>query len=146
MGWTGSCWRRCRKRRAVKKASTDTGLSNVGISYDQSSRWQKLAAVPEEIFVRGVQDKTHMPTTTGLIRAGAEPKQRPAADGRGCTGAPNGAIPRHAPFRQTTPLLMADRTRDAAWIAAVVESLLEANPSLCPRLTRCSATVPRKPI
>jgi len=55
-----------------KNASTDTGLSDVGISYDQSSRWQKLAAVPEEIFERQVQDKSHMPTTAGLIRAAAE--------------------------------------------------------------------------
>jgi hypothetical protein len=102
-----------------KKASTDTRLSDVGISYDQSSGWQKLAAAPEEIFEREVQDKTHMPTTTGLIRAGAEPNQRPVADGRGGTDAqaPNGAMPRHAPsVKQGYKLLMADRTRDAAWI------------------------------
>ena len=42
-----------------KNASTDTGLSDVDISYDQSSRWQKLAAISEEIFEREVQDKTH---------------------------------------------------------------------------------------
>ena len=59
-----------------KKASTDAGLSDVGISYDQFSRWQKLAAVPEEIFERQVQDKTHMPTTAGPIRAAAEPNDR----------------------------------------------------------------------
>jgi hypothetical protein len=45
-----------------KNASTDTGLSDVDISYDQSPRWQKLAAVPEEIFEREVQKK---PTATG---------------------------------------------------------------------------------
>jgi hypothetical protein len=56
-----------------KKASTDAGLSDVGISYDQFSRWQKLAAVPEEIFERQMQDKTHVPTMAGLIRAAAEP-------------------------------------------------------------------------
>ena len=42
-----------------KKASTDTGLSNVDISYDQSSRWQKLAAISAEIFECEVQGKTH---------------------------------------------------------------------------------------
>jgi len=71
---------RCQTRRAAKNASTDTGLSDVGISYDQSSRRQKLAAVPEEIFERQVQDKIHMPTTAGLIRAAAE---------RGHAGAPD---------------------------------------------------------
>ena len=39
----------------AKKASSGTGLSDVDISYDQSPRWQKLAAVPEEIFEREVQ-------------------------------------------------------------------------------------------
>ena len=47
-----------------KNASTNTGLSDVGISYDQSSRWQKRAAVPEEIFEQ-VQDKT-LPNTAGM--------------------------------------------------------------------------------
>jgi hypothetical protein len=46
----------CRKQTAAKrdgrpKASTDTGLSGVGI---QPSRWPKLAAVSEEIFEREV--------------------------------------------------------------------------------------------
>ena len=49
-----------------KNASTNTGLSDVGISYDQSSRWQKRAAVSEEIFEQ-VQDKT-LPNTAGMAR------------------------------------------------------------------------------
>jgi hypothetical protein len=36
-----------------------TGLSDVDISQNQSSRWQKFATVPEEIFAREVQGKTH---------------------------------------------------------------------------------------
>jgi hypothetical protein len=67
-----------------KNVSADTALSNVDISYDLSSRWQKLAAVPDEIFEREVQDKTHMPTTAGLIRAAAE---------RGHAGAPDHKAP-----------------------------------------------------
>ena len=63
-----------------KKASTDAGLSDVGISYDQFSRWQKLAAVPEEIFERQMQDETHVPTIAGLIRAAAEPISATAID------------------------------------------------------------------
>ena len=41
-----------------KNASTDAGLSDGDISRDQSSRWQKFAAIPEEIFEREVQRKT----------------------------------------------------------------------------------------
>ena len=41
-----------------KNASTDAGLSDVDISHDQSSRWQKFAEIPEEIFEREVQRKT----------------------------------------------------------------------------------------
>jgi hypothetical protein len=40
-----------------KNASTDTGLSDVDISYDQSSRWQKFAAVPEEISSARCREK-----------------------------------------------------------------------------------------
>ena len=35
-----------------KNPSTNAGLSDVGISYDQSSRWQKRAAVSEKPFER----------------------------------------------------------------------------------------------
>jgi hypothetical protein len=40
-----------------KNASTGTGLSDVDISYDQSSRWQKFAAVPEEISSARCREK-----------------------------------------------------------------------------------------
>ena len=48
------------------KASTGTGLSDLGI---QPSRWQKFAAVPEEIFERQMQDKTHMPSMAAIYPA-----------------------------------------------------------------------------
>jgi hypothetical protein len=57
----------------------------VGISYDQSSLWQKLAGVPEEIFEREVQDETHMPTTTGLIRHRSPLPPMPRASARCAT-------------------------------------------------------------
>jgi hypothetical protein len=44
-----------------KNASTGTGLSDVDISYDQSSRWQKLAAVPEEISSARCREKPAKP-------------------------------------------------------------------------------------
>jgi hypothetical protein len=40
-----------------KNASTGTGLSDVDIPYDQSSRWQKFAAVPEEISSARCREK-----------------------------------------------------------------------------------------
>ena len=40
-----------------KNASTGTGLSDVDISCDQSSRWQKFAAVPEEISSARCREK-----------------------------------------------------------------------------------------
>jgi hypothetical protein len=51
------------------KASSDTRLSDLGISHDQSSKWQRLADVPDEQFEAAVagQDK---PSTNGIIRAG----------------------------------------------------------------------------
>jgi hypothetical protein len=54
----------CERTRAKrdgrpKNSSTDTGLSDVDISCDQSSHRQKLAAISEEIFGREVQGKTH---------------------------------------------------------------------------------------
>jgi hypothetical protein len=44
-----------------KNASTGTGLSDVDISYDQSSRWQKFAAVPEEISSARCREKPTKP-------------------------------------------------------------------------------------
>jgi len=40
-----------------KNASTGAGLSDVDIFYDQSSRWQKFAAVPEEISSARCKEK-----------------------------------------------------------------------------------------
>jgi len=43
------CEQTAAKRGRSKNASTGTGLSDVDIPYDQSSRWQKFATVPQEI-------------------------------------------------------------------------------------------------
>jgi hypothetical protein len=40
-----------------KSASTGMGLSDVDVPYDQSSRWQKFAAVPEEVSSARCREK-----------------------------------------------------------------------------------------
>ena len=87
-----------------KKASTDTRLSDVGISYDQSSPRQKLAAVPKEIFEHAVQDNTHMPTTAGVIqRQPCKKVPRPFTSSLRAFSTPPVNRPRHPPRRASVP-------------------------------------------
>lgn len=54
-----------------QKSSTDTRISDLGISYDQSSRWQKLAAIPEDRFEQAVtaaKQTAREVTTAALLR------------------------------------------------------------------------------
>jgi hypothetical protein len=44
-------------------------LADLGISKPQSSRWQKLAAIPECEFEQTVTGGSSKPTTNGLIAA-----------------------------------------------------------------------------
>jgi hypothetical protein len=60
--------------RPVSQAS----LKGIGISKDQSSKWQRLANVPEEIFDHELKHSPR-PTTSGIIKAGTAPKKNPVS-------------------------------------------------------------------
>lgn len=66
----------------VRSHDTTTAktLSELGISKDQSSRWQQLAAVPEDEFEAALS-AIDTPTTNGIIVA-ANPPKRPPMDDR----------------------------------------------------------------
>lgn len=55
------------ERGRPAKTSNDTTLSDLGISRDQSSQWQKLATIPDEEFEADLKDPAWRPTTSGMI-------------------------------------------------------------------------------
>ena len=54
-------------RGRPSKMSDDTTLSDLHISRDQSSDWQRLAAIPEDEFEADLADPMWRPTTSGLL-------------------------------------------------------------------------------
>jgi len=61
-------------RKGVMRSSRSTALlGELGISKDQSSKWQNLGRVPQEEFDAALSDTTRMPTTNGILRETAAP-------------------------------------------------------------------------
>lgn len=68
------------KARGGRPSETPTApggvspLSDLGITHNQSSQWQKLAAVPPDLFEQQLQGER--PTTNGIIAAHAQPEPK----------------------------------------------------------------------
>ena len=63
------------------KASSATTLSSLGLSRDQSAKWQRLANVPDDQFEAALRDPTIKPSTTGIIDSVApKPKVTPVSE------------------------------------------------------------------
>jgi hypothetical protein len=60
---------RKRRGRPTEKTSSATTLSEIGITRDQSSKWQALAEIPADEFERAVAGPGPKPSTEGMVNA-----------------------------------------------------------------------------
>jgi hypothetical protein len=62
--WDGRMQGRGRPRKMSRLAT----LSDLGITRDQSSKWQKIAQIPEDVFEELMESPDFKPTTNALVR------------------------------------------------------------------------------
>jgi len=67
--------------RKSDSRSPNTTLKDIGISKDQSSKWQRLAQVPDDEFESALSDPDSKPSTASIIRKvnGSSNKMNPDA-------------------------------------------------------------------
>lgn len=68
MAETGQRATRGGDRKSNSRDESLIELSDLGISQGQSSKWQKLANVPQRQFDAALADPDEMPTTAGILR------------------------------------------------------------------------------
>lgn len=71
--------KRTDKQTSGGRTPKSKALRNAGISTDQAKQWEKLAAVPDDLFERQIADPTQRPTTNGIIKASEAPKATPVS-------------------------------------------------------------------
>jgi hypothetical protein len=64
--------------RVLRPPESEKTLADLGITKDQSSQWQRLAAVPEPQFEAALAGPGK-PTTNGIIHAAFPPKPKPVS-------------------------------------------------------------------
>ena len=103
---------RPRTGKSSKRSDAPT-ISNLGISKDQSSQWQRLAEIPEDEFEEAVSKPGPKPSTEGMVNARllkAHPPPRLDPDARDVWGLVKD-FERHL-FLERDPKQIADRMLD----------------------------------
>jgi hypothetical protein len=59
-----------------RSKSSEPTLKDLGISKDQSSKWQKIGAMSDEDFDLAIGTKTSKPSTNGILRGATPPSEK----------------------------------------------------------------------